>query len=213
MISIADVTAVVVTDGYRNIKAITDSLAGFGETIVFDNSKVLINQKKFGKFQGMRGATKQHVYVQDDEHVVDAAALAYLYNPDAGEVLVNDTLNLKTSAFTMFDCCRVGTGVIAPKFTVEVFGVFWKYFKTDQSFLENADLIFTSMNRERVRLESVPTRRVDHLQISTREQIDRDREFADLEELLRKLEVVRLYEARKRNQNIMKVKALPPYER
>lgn len=153
----AEITAVVVTRGDRDIRRVVETLDAFNEVMVFDNSKLAKDMMVFGRYLGARGAQNKYVYLQDDDCLVDSAALVEQYQPD--EILVNMPAN-RRQEYAGTGICLLGWGTITPRSSVEVFEDYFKTHLADELFLRECDRVFAYMQRSKIRLTEV---RMEHL--------------------------------------------------
>lgn len=148
----SEITAVIVTRGDRDIRQVVQSLDAFNEVIAFDNSKLAKDMMVFGRFLAARGARNEHVYWQDDDCLVDSAALVAQYQPD--EILVNMPAN-RRQEYAGTGIQLLGWGTVAPRASVEVFEQYFKTHLADELFLRECDRVYSYMSRDKIRLTEV----------------------------------------------------------
>jgi hypothetical protein len=102
----AEASAVIVTRGDVDLLPILDSLQDFDELIVWDNAQGE-DLAVYGRYAGVLRARNPLVYVQDDDCLVDAAAVVAAYQP--GRVVANMPLS-RWDDYP--DSCLVGWGAV-----------------------------------------------------------------------------------------------------
>jgi hypothetical protein len=106
VISPSDVTGIVVTRGNVDLLPTVESLAPLGELLIWDNSHEQ-NLSVYGRYAAIERASFDVILVQDDDCLIDPAALCAAYEPG---VLV---ANMPASRWPDFpDSCLVGWGAI-----------------------------------------------------------------------------------------------------
>jgi len=80
MIAPSDVSACLVTRGDVDLDEIVESLAPFAEVIVWDNG-VQEDFAVYGRYKAIERASSPVVYVQDDDCIIDPAAVCARYEP------------------------------------------------------------------------------------------------------------------------------------
>jgi hypothetical protein len=156
MIDLQQVTAVVVTKGDEDLTPVVDSLRGQGfcAVMVWDNSEHLEDLKVFGRYMLAVDAPTEYVYVQDDDCIVDAKAIAADYQP--GELLCNVRPHHHQVYSSMYQgITLVGWGAIFPKLMVDFKAYLTKY-PCDELFYRECDRIFTWLNRAKTRVVHHP---------------------------------------------------------
>lgn len=155
MIDPKKVSAVLVTKGGRDVASIRERLSVFGQVIVWNNAAG-IDEKVFGRYLGVLQATCDHVYVQDDDCLIDVERLCAEYRPD--EVLCN-VLPSHAPFYGARRMSLVGWGSIFPKTAVNFDPYLWK-FASDELFKRECDRVFTRLNWLRIRVVDIG---VEHL--------------------------------------------------
>lgn len=150
MIDGKKVTAVVVTKGDVDLDPLWDSLAVFGQVIVWDNSKKTFDRKVYGRYAAVLFADHEYVYVQDDDAIINTGRLCDEYQP--GELLCN----MKPHHAEVYQrqypgIALVGWGAIFPKAMIDFSPYFAKY-PDDELFDRECDRVFTWLNRAKTRV-------------------------------------------------------------
>lgn len=78
-ISPDSISAVLVTRGDVDLEPVLSSLSCFNDIIVWDNSQ-REDLQCYGRFAGIAEAKHEHIYVQDDDLIIDALALLEHYD-------------------------------------------------------------------------------------------------------------------------------------
>lgn len=136
-----EITAVVVTRGGYDISEVVDSLKGFGEVIVQDNSKGQ-DYKVWGRYLPGRAPKFPVIYTQDDDCIVDAAALCEQYSP--GVVTLNWSAKHREINANLYrsGLAPVGWGAV---FDADLRRVLDRWDR-DDLFLRECDRVFTALN-------------------------------------------------------------------
>lgn len=181
----AECTAVVVTRGDLELDDVLAPLAAFDELIVWNNRLADEDSIVYGRYLAAAQARNMVVYVQDDDTIVDAAAVVDAY--EAGKV----TCNMPEARRAFYrpteptGIALVGWGAV---FSKERLGVFLRYFERfpkDELFLRECDRVFTALN---------PLKLIDveHLQLAAAFRVERmgreERHFQDLEAIRRRIQ-------------------------
>ena len=82
-------TAIVLTRGGYPVDDIVDSLHGFEQIIVADNSKRNRDRKVYLRWLAAAAARNSTIYVQDDDCIVDAKALVHQYAEHMAPMVCN----------------------------------------------------------------------------------------------------------------------------
>lgn len=173
----SEVTAIVVTRGGYDISEVIESLRGFREVAVWDNSKGT-DYKVLGRYVSM--FSLDVVYVQDDDCIVDAEAVCAAYEP--GVIVANsDPHHRKVNApFYRHGIAPIGWGAIFDANLTRVFDG-WE---RDDLFLRECDRVFTALNT--VRLIEVPFRHLARASASDRMWRE-SRHLSDLAEITERI--------------------------
>lgn len=145
----SDIEAVVVTRGTRGIRLVTDALAGFKRTAVWDNS-VHPNLKIFGRYVAVSTMTSTPlVYVQDDDLTLDDGgfeALMAAWRP--GSIALNFPAgNRRNYEGVHGNVALVGFGAIFERQLIgKAFGRYLAQWPLDDLFLRECDRVFTALN-------------------------------------------------------------------
>ena len=139
--NISQITAVVVTRGGYDISEVIESLKGFGEVIVADNS-IGQDYKVWGRYLPGRAPKFPVMYVQDDDCIVDAQGVCNCYGP--GVVTVNWSAKHREVNANLY------TGGLAPVGWGAVFDANLRKvldgWERDDLFLRECDRVFTALN-------------------------------------------------------------------
>lgn len=180
MIDPKQVTAVIVTKGDVDLEPILDSLSIFSMVMVWDNSKHEKDLKVFGRYMLAVSAPTDYVYVQDDDCLIDAGALAAQYQP--GELLCNVKPHHHTVYSSQYaGISLVGWGAIFPKTMVDFFPYLSK-FPDDELFRRECDRVFTWLNCAKTRVVHLAIEDLPHAHESDRMGME-SRHGADLMEI------------------------------
>jgi len=111
VIAASDVSAVLVTRGDVDLAPIVESLAGFGEIVIWDNS-VETDLAVYGRYAAIERCARRVVFVQDDDVVLDPVALHRLcLNYEPAVLVANMPQRFRDTGF-YDDHCLVGFGAI-----------------------------------------------------------------------------------------------------
>ena len=142
-----------------DLTPVLESLSGFGEVIVWDNSKQE-NLKVFGRYRAALNAKNSVVFSQDDDCVLDAAQVVSAYEP--GKVVCNMPI-AKRSEYRVLAGERIALVGWGACFSTDKVGNFQRYFNRfgmDDLFLRECDRVFTAANE--LKLVDVPFRHLPH---------------------------------------------------
>lgn len=183
MIHPSQVSAVIVTKNGNEpaLAPIRESLAMFGELLIWDNSQN--NRKVYGRYLAAQGARHEFVYVQDDDCIVDAAKLCEMYQP--GELLCNVLPSHQLFYRSTGGISLVGWGAIFPKAMID-FSAYLAKHPEDDLFDRECDRVFTWLNRDKTRVVDIGVEHLPHahgMDRMGREQ----RHGQDLNEIRRRL--------------------------
>jgi hypothetical protein len=128
-IGLEQVSAVLVTRGDIDIQRVVDSLP-FRDIIVWDNSQ-REDLQCYGRFAGIAEAKHDHIYVQDDDLIIDALALLEHYD---GEGIVANKPPDEEWRF-------VGGGAFFPN-ALPDFSAYTRAYGMDEDFCRVADVVF-----------------------------------------------------------------------
>jgi hypothetical protein len=136
----AEVSAAVVTRGDVPLEDILSSLAGFGEIVVWDNSQGT-DLGVYGRYQGVAQARFPVVYVQDDDCLIDAAAVVAAYEP--GRLVAN----MPQSRWPDYpDSTLVGWGAVFDRdLPQRAFDLYRQHHPDGWAFQRCADVIFSAL--------------------------------------------------------------------
>lgn len=140
----SQITAVMVTKGGYDIDEVIDSLDGFGEVLVHDNS-LGEDFKVYGRYESAHKAAFPVIYVQDDDCIIDAAAICAEYEP---RVI---TLNWPEAHRSVNECiykgcAPVGWGAVFDSGLMEAFDRYYRHFRINDLFYRECDRVFTALN-------------------------------------------------------------------
>jgi glycosyltransferase involved in cell wall biosynthesis len=140
-----EVTAVVVTRGDVDLTEIKESLACFGEVIIYDNSKCADHQV-FGRYVPILDRDGV-IYTQDDDCVLDnPAALCGLYEP--GTIVCNMPPEHAARYEDKDGIALIGFGAIFDaSLAKDSFARYLSQFPQDVLFKRECDRVFTALNR------------------------------------------------------------------
>ena len=144
---LASISAVIVTRGDVALEPIIASLP-FDEIVIWDNSKEL-DRKVYGRYLGVDRTSTPYVYVQDDDAIVPALALARDFFDRDGNFRKNVILaNLPPEHKTVYDgtgTTLVGFGAIFHRDLVN-FEPYLDRYGEDEFFWRECDRVFTGSN-------------------------------------------------------------------
>lgn len=154
MIDTGEVDAVIVTRGDVDIQPIRNTLRAFRKIVVWDNSKGP-NMGPFGQFlAACYVATSDVVYFQDDDCVTLPEAIVGLWEP--GEIVCNLGLDGHEANYANRPDKLMGFGSCFEYHLIKrTFEKFWEKFPIDHVTWREPGRIFTTMNREKVRVVNV----------------------------------------------------------
>lgn len=186
--TITDASAIVVTRGGYDISDTLDSLSGFGEVLVWDNSKVP-DLKVYGRFAAITGALNRIVYVQDDDCIVDAAAIVAAYEPWI--VTANSEPRHREVNAPLYrgGIAPIGWGAVFDRSAASVFHSYWDRWPYDEIFRRECDRVFTALNR--VKLITVPFRHIKRPESMWTE----GRHLSDFEEIRKRIAAIQMVAA------------------
>jgi len=134
---------VVVTRGDVDLSPVVSTLLHFDEVIVWDNSKRR-DVSVYGRFLGAAEARNEVVYVQDDDCLVDSAAVVAEYRPG----VVSSNVPMARRAFYSDGVTLIGWGAIFDRAIAwDAFGRYWERFAADGFFQRECDRIFTGLSK------------------------------------------------------------------
>lgn len=140
------------TKGDRDLSEVVEPLRYFDQLIVWDNRRAPVDFKVAGRFIAAAGARNDVLYVQDDDCVVEAEALARQF--DHASVLCNMPQD-RRAEYDGTGIALIGWGCIFPRRALDVFGRYLAKYPMDELFLRECDRVFTYLNRETVQLTEV----------------------------------------------------------
>lgn len=155
---LSEISAVLLTKGDRDISPVLESLKGFDELIIWDNSK-REDFKVMGRYLGAAGARNETVYVQDDDCIVDAVSLISLYSP--GQILVNMPAD-RRNEYLGTGISLIGWGCIFPRDAISTMFPYVAKWGCDELFYRECDRVFTYLNQDRIRHVEVPFRQLPY---------------------------------------------------
>lgn len=123
------ISAVLVTRGDVDMTPVVDSLP-FDDIVIWDNSQ-REDLQCYGRFAGIAEAKHDHVYVQDDDLIIDALALLAHYD---GESIVANKPPEEEWRF-------IGGGAFFPK-ALPDFSAYVGNYGRDDDFFRVADVVF-----------------------------------------------------------------------
>ena len=176
-----DITAVVVTRGGYDISEVLDSLKGFREVKVFDNSVSPVDWRVFGRYMAMDN-TEGVIYTQDDDVIVDAAAIVAAYEPSV--IVANWPTHHREINAPLYkgSIGPVGWGAVFDRELVEETMSGWPL---NELFLRECDRVFTGMNQ--TKWIDIPFRHIPrHVSMW-----GEGRHISDLAEITKRIEAVK----------------------
>lgn len=179
----ANITAVAVTRGGYDISEVVESLKGFGEVIVQDNSKGQ-DYKVWGRYLPGRAPKFPVMYVQDDDCIVDSQGICNCYGP--GVVSLNWSKNHREVNANIYrgGMAPVGWGAV---FDADLRRVLdgWE---RDDLFLRECDRVFTALNK--INAVEVPMRHLPRA--NDRDRMWREpRHLEDMEAIRQRIQQVK----------------------
>lgn len=141
-----NISAVVVTKGDFPLGEIAPPIYKHFEQVLIWNNSQGLDLKVFGRYAGAYIAAYDHIYVQDDDCLVDPVELLKAYD---GKQLVN-YISPERKAHYAGAITLVGHGAIFPRKTLSVFRRYLQRFPLDDFFLTECDRIFTGLAGDRV---------------------------------------------------------------
>ena len=176
------VQAVVLTKGDRDISPVVEPLrAVFPEVFVWDNSRSE-NWYVYSRYAATALSPLPIVYVQDDDCIVDAAAVLAAYEP--GRLVANMRMDRRAD-YAGTGICLVGWGAIFEHPLID-FGPYLAKYRKDELFLRECDRIFTWLNRDLTVLIDVPVQHLSYASGPDRMGSE-PRHGADYQEIRRRL--------------------------
>lgn len=162
-----NISAVVVTRGDVDLTPIKENLKHFDEVLIWDNSKAIVDLKVYGRYVGAQCARNSHIYIQDDDCIVDSVKIAHSYEQDvqyrrSSSVYANFPEN-RRSEYRGSRIALLGWGTL---FTKEDAGiVFRRYlnvFPQDDLFLRECDRVFSFLMNGRIIYGNEPIEHLPH---------------------------------------------------
>lgn len=138
------ITAVVVTKGDRDISQVTQSLSHFDELIVWNNSRTPKDLMVFGRYAAAFIARNEHIYIQDDDCLIDTNKLLVEYENSSKifEVFSNFPKD-RRQEYAETNITLLGWGSIFHKSTLGVFDEYLSEYPFDELFLRECDRVFS----------------------------------------------------------------------
>jgi hypothetical protein len=110
VIAPSDVSAVLVTRGDVDLAPIIESLAGFGEIVIWDNAREP-DLSVYGRYAALDRCTRDVVFVQDDDVLLEPVSLHRLcLNYQHGVLVANMPERFRHDFYA--DHCLVGFGAV-----------------------------------------------------------------------------------------------------
>ncbi len=170
------------TRGGVDLGPVLASVASFGQVIVWDNSQEK-DRKVYGRYLATRAARHDHIFVCDDDTVVDAVRLCNIYAP--GQLLCNVSAEKQKFYPRNEGIQLVGWGAIFPKSMVD-FSPYLDRYPPDELFLRECDRIFTYLNRNAIEVADIGVQELAHAHDHASMTQD-GRHWEDLKEIQRRL--------------------------
>jgi hypothetical protein len=180
------VSAVLVTDGRARLDPVLDSIQAFlpaAEVVVWNNAKRTVDYKVYGRYAATFEATRPIIYTQDDDCLVDVAAILDAYEP--GVVVCNMPERRRREYFD--GIALVGWGACFDA-TLVCGGMdrYVAHYSLDELFLRECDRVFTATNT--VKRVDVP---FVNLPWAHRDRMGNEaRHYADLGEIRRRIKTL-----------------------
>ena len=178
------VSAVLVTKGDVDLGPILDSLP-FADIVIWNNSK-REDLKVYGRYAAIKEAKHPVLYSQDDDCVVDTAAIVAAY--ERGHVVCNMPAAKQAEyAAIAPGIALVGWGACFDAAAVTVFDRYLERYGPDELLLRECDRVFTCLNR--TKLIDVP---ITHLpQAFDGRMGNESRHLDDLAEIRRRIQTLK----------------------
>lgn len=122
------------TRGDVSLTPVLESLADFGEVIVWDNAERDEDLMCYGRFAAVAEAKHDLIFTQDDDALVPVAGLLRRYDPATPGVFANKP----ESEPWRF----LGLGALFNRDTVDCFDRYLELYGDDEDFLRTADIVF-----------------------------------------------------------------------
>lgn len=176
------ISAVLVTRGDVGLSPILASLP-FDDVVIWDNSR-RGDIGVFGRYLAMAEAKHPVIYTQDDDCIVDAAAVVAEYQP--GVVTANVPVDRRS--FYNDGVTLIGWGSVFDRHLYRVLFDYLEKWDKDDLFSRECDRVFTGLNR--CRNIDVPFEHLPHAHGSDRMGAEK-RHLADLAEIRRRIYSIR----------------------
>jgi hypothetical protein len=177
------VSAVIVTKGDVDLKPILDSLP-FNDIVIWDNSK-REDLKVYGRYAAVKEAKHSIIYTQDDDCIVDAAAIVAAC--ERGLIVCNmpTAKQIEYSAIAP-GIALVGWGSCFHRDAIQVLDHYINRYDRDELLLRECDRVFTGLNTKK--LIDIP---VKHLPHAFADRMGNEaRHLTDLAEIQRRIETL-----------------------
>lgn len=174
VLSPKQVSAVLVTKGDVDLTPIINALP-FDDVIVWNNLSRPQDSKVYGRYRAIQEAKHGVIYTQDDDCVVDAAAIIAQF--ESGKVVCNMPRNKMEEYIRMKlpSLGLVGWGSCFERNAIKVFERYLKRYPIDELFLRECDRVFTWLNSPKwvdVKFEHLPHAFKDRMGNESRHLID-----------------------------------------
>ena len=156
-----NITAIILTRGGYPVDDIVDSLHGFGQVIVADNSKRALDRKVYLRWIAAAQARNGIIYVQDDDCIVDAKGLVDQYT----ELMAPMVCNMPKDRREEYSkrpghISLVGWGAVFNRFVVNAnIDRYCRSFPQDELFDRECDRVVTYLTPHmdvEVKFENLP---------------------------------------------------------
>lgn len=180
-------TAVIVTRGDVDLAPVLASLRLFDDVVVWDNSQRPENVMVFGRYAAVRHARYPIIYTQDDDCIVDAAAIVNAYEP--GYVVCNMPAAKRREYETLAPgVALVGWGACFDLGALAAFETYQAEHARDDLFYRECDRVFTALNPQK--LVDVPVTHLPHAAVDR--MGNEPRHLTDLAEIRRRIGSLRV---------------------
>lgn len=153
-------SAVIVTRGgkHEDMLQVLETLTGFDEVIIWDNSLACKNVSVFGRYAGALLARNEIVYVQDDDCVTSPQAIVGAFLP--GRLVCNVPQDRRRE-YMGTGMTLMGWGSVFGKSKLDAFRRYLSVYPQDELFERECDRVFSYLHQDSVTLVDVPMRHLD----------------------------------------------------
>ncbi len=151
-------SAVIVTKGDRDLSEVIETLRGFDEVIVWDNSRACRDVKVFGRYAGAFMSRNEVIYVQDDDCVTSPDAIMGSFLP--GRLVCNVPPDRRRE-YAGTNITLMGWGSVFGKSKLSAFRSYLDVYPQDDLFERECDRVFSHLHRKSVVLVDVPMKHLD----------------------------------------------------